>query len=217
MCRLSPCYQLRVARRSVRRTKRRRCTDRSRALNKPPLMFFAVLLDSERGQNRTGPCGLDEGAPDEKALAGFGMKRLRTGFLNPIFPHPCAQTRSPPRRLGLRLKEQTIMAGKNVLTLTTTNFENEVANSDLPVLVDFWATWCGPCRAVAPIVEQLAGDFEGRAKIGKIDVDAEGELARKFGISSIPTLMVFKGGEVVEQVLGARPKKQLASLLEKHV
>ncbi len=109
------------------------------------------------------------------------------------------------------------MAGKNVLTLTTTNFEAEVSNSDLPVLVDFWATWCGPCRAVAPIVEQLAGEFEGRAKIGKIDVDAEGELARKFNISSIPTLMVFKGGEVVEQVLGARPKSQLASLLEKHV
>ena len=109
------------------------------------------------------------------------------------------------------------MAGKNVLTLTTTNFETEVSNSDLPVLVDFWATWCGPCRAVAPIVEQLAGEFEGRAKIGKIDVDAEGELARKFNISSIPTLMVFKGGEVVEQVLGARPKSQLATLLEKHV
>ena len=109
------------------------------------------------------------------------------------------------------------MAGKNVLTLTKNNFESEVASSELPVLIDFWATWCGPCRAVAPIVEQLATDYEGRAKIGKIDVDSEGELARKFGISSIPTIMVFKGGEVVEQVLGARPKKQLASLLDKHL
>ena len=109
------------------------------------------------------------------------------------------------------------MAGKNVLTLTKSNFDSEVGNSDLPVLVDFWATWCGPCRAVAPIVEQLAADYEGRAKIAKLDVDAEGELARKFGISSIPTIMVFKGGEVVEQVLGARPKKQLAGLIDKHL
>ncbi len=109
------------------------------------------------------------------------------------------------------------MAGKNVITLTTSNFETEVTHSDKPVLVDFWATWCGPCRAVAPIVEQLATEYDGKAKIGKIDVDAEGDLARKYGISSIPTIMVFKGGEVVEQVLGARPKNQIAAMLDKHV
>ncbi len=109
------------------------------------------------------------------------------------------------------------MAGNNVVTITEANFQSEVLESKVPVLVDFWATWCGPCRAIAPLVEQLGTEFAGRAKIGKVDVDANQRLAGQFGISSIPTLMVFKDGRVVEQILGARPKPAMAALLDKHM
>jgi thioredoxin 1 len=109
------------------------------------------------------------------------------------------------------------MASANVLTITEQNFDTEVLGSDVPVLVDFWATWCGPCRAVAPIVEQLGTEYDGKAKVGKVDVDANRALAMKFNISSIPTIMVFKGGKVVEQVMGARPKPVMSAMLDKHV
>ncbi len=109
------------------------------------------------------------------------------------------------------------MAGANVKIFTDSNFNAEVLQSDKPVLVDFWAVWCGPCRMVGPIVDQLADDYVGRVKIGKVDVDANQAIAGNYGISSIPTLMVFKGGQVVEQVLGARPKQQIQALLDKHV
>ena len=109
------------------------------------------------------------------------------------------------------------MAGDDTMVITSSNFQSEVLDSDVPVMVDFWAVWCGPCRAVAPLVDQLATEFQGRAKIGKIDVDSERELAQQFSIASIPTLLVFKNGEVVEQVLGARPKPVMASMLEKHI
>ncbi len=106
---------------------------------------------------------------------------------------------------------------KNVLHLTEENFDREVLHSAEPVLVDFWAAWCGPCRIMAPVVDQLADEFAGRAKVAKVDVDAAPRLAARFGIVSIPTLMVFRGGKPVDQVVGAVPKAVLAAGLEKLV
>lgn len=104
-----------------------------------------------------------------------------------------------------------------MITLTKENFAQEVLQSDKPVLVDFWATWCGPCRMIAPAVEEVAEDFDGRAVVGKVDVDEQAELARRFGIMSIPTLIVMKDGKVVEQAVGARGKADIAAMLERHL
>ncbi len=95
------------------------------------------------------------------------------------------------------------------LELTEKIFENEVVKSALPVLVDFWAEWCGPCRMVGPIIDEIAHDLEGKLKVAKINVDNEQELAARFNIMSIPTILLFKNGEVVEQVVGAMSKDQL--------
>ena len=100
------------------------------------------------------------------------------------------------------------------VVLTVENFENEVLKSDKPVLVDFWATWCGPCRMIAPIIEEIAHDYEGKLKVGKINVDEQEELAVKFGISSIPTLLLFKNGEVVKKTLGYMPKDAVVKFIE---
>ena len=100
------------------------------------------------------------------------------------------------------------------ITFTDENFDSEVISSDLPVLVDFWAEWCGPCKMIAPAVEELAGEFEGRAKIGKLDIDSNQVTAGKYGVRSIPSLLIFKGGEVVDQIVGAVPKNQLQAKLE---
>ena len=99
------------------------------------------------------------------------------------------------------------------VTLTEENFQNEVLSSTEPVLVDFWATWCGPCRAIAPLIEELAGDFQGRAKVGKLDIDNNSNIAMQYNVRSIPTLLFFKNGEVVDQVVGVVPKKVIADKL----
>ena len=100
------------------------------------------------------------------------------------------------------------------ITLTQENFEQEVLKSDKPVLVDFWATWCGPCRMLAPVIEEIA-ESRSDIKVGKVNVDDEGELAVRFGISSIPTVIVFKNGDIAAQAIGYRPRAEIEALLEK--
>ena len=101
------------------------------------------------------------------------------------------------------------------LKLTQDNFEQEVLQADTPVLVDFWAPWCGPCRMVSPIVEEIAEEVAGQAKVGKVNVDEEPELAARYGVMSIPTLIVVKDGKVVSSTVGAQPKQAILSMLEK--
>lgn len=105
----------------------------------------------------------------------------------------------------------------SVASVTDDTFKQEVLESTVPVLVDFWAPWCGPCRMVAPIVDEIATQFEGQVKVVKVDTDQNPGIASQYGIRSIPTLMVFKAGQKVDMVVGAVPKTTLASTLEKHL
>ncbi len=103
------------------------------------------------------------------------------------------------------------------IEITDANFETEVINSDVPVLIDFWAVWCGPCKMIAPIVEEIAGEYAGKLKVGKLDVDNNPAVAGKFGIRSIPTLLLFKDGKIVDQIVGAVPKNAIVQKLAEHV
>jgi len=106
------------------------------------------------------------------------------------------------------------VASDKVVILNAENFESEVLNSAEPVLVDFWASWCGPCKMIAPIIDQLAEEYAGRIKVAKLNVDESRSVAEQYRIMSIPTLLVFKDGEVVNQAIGARPKGDLEKMLE---
>jgi thioredoxin 1 len=103
------------------------------------------------------------------------------------------------------------------ITLKKDNFDATVLKADKPVLVDFWASWCGPCRMVGPFVDQIAEEFEGKAVVGKVNIDEETDLAQRYGVQTIPTLFVFKNGQVVDKIIGAVPKSKLADLLNKHL
>ena len=100
------------------------------------------------------------------------------------------------------------------IKLTDQNFEQEVLRADMPVLVDFWASWCGPCRMLAPVIAEIAEEYAGKVKVGKVNVDEQPNLANRYGIASIPTVMLFKDGEVVNTSLGYRPKNELETMLK---
>ena len=109
------------------------------------------------------------------------------------------------------------MASPNVVTLTADNFDTEALKSATPVLVDFWAEWCGPCKMIAPVLDELAEEYAGKVRIGKVNIDEHPALAAQFNVRAIPTLLLFKGGQVTEQMVGARSKRDLKASFDKSV
>jgi thioredoxin 1 len=107
------------------------------------------------------------------------------------------------------------MASSNIIILTKDNFAQQVLNSTMPVLVDFWAEWCGPCKMIAPVLDELADEYSGKVQIGKVNIDEHQDLATEYGVRAIPTLLIFQGGQVAEQIVGLRSKRDLKASFDK--
>jgi len=107
------------------------------------------------------------------------------------------------------------MASPSIVTLTRENFSQQVLQSPKPVLVDFWAEWCGPCKMIAPLLDELADEYDGKVKVGKVNIDEQQQLAAEYGVRAIPTLLVFRNGEVADQLVGARSKRDLKASLDR--
>ena len=120
---------------------------------------------------------------------------------------------SPPKPAAT--KETDLMAGENVIELTDNNFEQEVLKSDVPVLVDFWAEWCMPCKMLTPTIEKLAKDYQGKVKVGKVDTDSNRDTAIKYSISNIPTVILFKNGQVAQKFVGLKQERDFKDAIEK--
>ncbi|MCC6613293.1 MAG: thioredoxin [Anaerolineae bacterium] len=107
--------------------------------------------------------------------------------------------------------------GMNTFEVTTTNFQTQVLDSAEPVLIDFWAEWCTPCRAIAPIVDEIAKEYDGKLRVGKLDTDTHGDVAMRYGIMGIPTLLLFKGGQVAARITGYQPKERILGQIKPHL
>ena len=116
--------------------------------------------------------------------------------------------------LGLFLLIIGGLMSENVHKFTDQNFDSDVSKSNIPVLIDFWASWCGPCKAIAPVIDEIAGEYNGKVLVGKVDVDQNQDTARKYGVRSIPTLLIIKDGKVVNQIVGAVPKQNITTMLD---
>ena len=116
--------------------------------------------------------------------------------------------------LGLFLLIIGGLMSENVHKFTDQNFDSDVSQSNIPVLIDFWASWCGPCKAIAPVIDEIAGEYNGKVKVGKVDVDQNQDTAMKYGVRSIPTLLIMKDGKVVNQIVGAVPKGNITTMLD---
>jgi len=156
------------------------------------------------------------GSDDASDEPGFFLERLRARVCQAVQPAD-GKGLNPSARSNIELLGERYMAGDNTLVFTDAAFDTEVLKSPEPVLVDFWAEWCGPCRQMGPTIDQIATEYAGKAKVGKLDVDSNIQTAGRYQIRGIPTLLVFKDGKVVDQKVGAVGKADVKKMLDAHI